>query len=145
MLLISCTVAVLVEYAYIISAAASMRPNSAISTTAAAALVLNGYYSLPPLSLSPPADANTLSYSMLKADCVNSAKGGKRVGSTRDCTRGQGFECTSSEPCTPCEADGGCVSCSTAPGRSRCFFLQGVGPYCLYGGNITKPCTQCCS
>ncbi len=85
--------------------------------------------------------------------CVQSAKGGKQIGSWRDCADGQGSECTRAEPCTPCSA-GGCVPCEAdaaayAAGTARtgqCYFLEGVGPYCRdpATGDVA-PCTTCCS
>lgn len=85
--------------------------------------------------------------------CVKSAKGGKPIGSTRDCMSGQGSECTYSQPCTPCSA-GGCSACSTSvsafqsgsANTGACYFVEGVGPYCLNPiTGVVAACTTCCS
>jgi hypothetical protein len=80
---------------------------------------------------------------LVRADCFASAKGGKVAPSARDCGGGQGAFCTRAQPCTPCASDGGCVSCANSTGA--CGFLDGVGPYCDFGGGTVGPCTLCCS
>jgi hypothetical protein len=80
---------------------------------------------------------------LVRADCFASGKGGKAPGSSRDCAAGQGAYCTRAQPCTPCAVDGGCVSCAGSSGE--CGFLEGVGPYCDYGGGRVAACTLCCS
>ena len=81
--------------------------------------------------------------------CLNSGKGGKPPGSSRDCGGGLGAECTQAQPCTPCSA-GGCIPCARAvlagAVTGECFFVDGVGPYCadLVTG-VVGPCTTCCS
>lgn len=79
--------------------------------------------------------------------CTGSAKGGKPVGSRRDCGAGQGSECTLAQPCTSCAA-GGCQGCSDAV-TGACGFIDGRGPYCSYtsakGEAYVAACTKCCS
>jgi hypothetical protein len=78
-----------------------------------------------------------------RLSCMASGKGGKPVGSSRDCGLGQGDECTRAAPCTPC-SDGTCQACSAAFTGS-CGFITGVGPYCRDARGIIGPCTKCCS
>ena len=89
-------------------------------------------------------------------DCLASGKGGKPVGSARDCGQGQGTDCTLQQPCTTCgaavDAWGAdakpCVACSEALGVvGDCGFLEGIGPYCDFGsgaGGGVRACERCC-
>lgn len=47
--------------------------------------------------------------------CLASAKGGKVIGSNRDCLNGEGPVCSKSEPCTPCTEGLSCVSWRRGP------------------------------
>lgn len=83
--------------------------------------------------------------------CTSSGKGGKPIGSARDCEAGQGSECSFKQPCTPCSA-GGCLPCSRSDQGSaltgECFFLPGQGPYCSNPDAPSAPpvpCTKCCT
>ena len=77
-------------------------------------------------------------------DCVASAKGGKPVGSSRDCQHGEGVFCSKEQPCTPC-SQGGCQACVANSATSgNCFFEASIGPYCTDNG-VVGPCTKCCS
>jgi hypothetical protein len=87
-------------------------------------------------------------------ECVQSGKGGKPPGSSRDCTSGQGSECTKKQPCTPCDADNGCIGCAGSQAAyqagtaqtGECFFTPELGPYCLDQlTGIVGACTKCCS
>jgi len=80
--------------------------------------------------------------------CVGSAKGGKPVGSRRDCGASQGSECTLAAPCTPCAPGGDCQKCSASV-SGACGFIEGRGPYCRFtsprGEAYVAACTKCCS
>jgi len=76
--------------------------------------------------------------------CVASAKGGKLVGSNRDCQKGEGPVCSVAEPCTPCDRGLSCDVCS-ASNRGACGFVEGWGPYCDFGGGVVGACRMCCS
>lgn len=94
------------------------------------------------------AAARRLPMGFRRQDCIASAKGGKPVGSLRDCLEGQGYECTLAEPCTPC-SEGGCQRCSASV-VGYCGFMEGYAPYCSYPGveggrAYVAPCTRCCS
>ena len=86
-------------------------------------------------------------------ECIASGKGGKAAGSRRDCSRGQGADCSRQQPCTPCAAAAGargsdgapaCVACSDSV-VGDCGFLAGIGPYCDFGGGDVRACERCCA
>ena len=52
--------------------------------------------------------------------CLASAKGGKVIGSNRDCLNGEGPICSKSEPCTPCSEGLSCVSRAARPRPKIC-------------------------
>lgn len=88
------------------------------------------------------AKAQTAMAPLVRNDCLASGKGGKPLGSSRDCGAGQGPVCSAAEPCTPCAA-GGCIACS-ASYLGDCGFLPGKGPYCLGANGLVGACSKCC-
>lgn len=99
-----------------------------------------------------------------RLDCRASQKGGKRTDSSRDCRWFEGELCTRDEPCTPCDLDRSCRTCTSDGSNANCFFTEGLGPYCKFPvadarnvpgvGEIDDrtglrveilPCTKCCT
>lgn len=76
--------------------------------------------------------------------CLASGKGGKVLGSSRDCGLGQGPVCSREQPCTPCSTGLSCARCSRS-NLGDCGFVAGYGPYCSDSAGAVAPCTRCCS
>jgi hypothetical protein len=81
------------------------------------------------------------------------------ISPARDCQFGQHGTCSLDEPCTPCEISrfsefhnsphgwSRCQSCSLANKYGKCYFVEGVGPYCWkdsYSRDVV-PCRKCCT
>ena len=92
-----------------------------------------------------PIPNDTGTSDLLQNSCIESTKGGKLAGSTRDCQAGQSEYCTLGQPCTPCSS-GGCRSCSLEGTPEDCHFDETYGPYCDFGSSIgVAKCITCCS
>jgi hypothetical protein len=109
-----------------------------------------------------------------RIDCVLSPKGGKQIGTYRDCDYTAGKFCTKDQPCTPCNLDAdldnhvrarvaeqrACRSCDSSGLLENCNFTEDTGPYCIYKGRRhpmintiypasftdfqVRPCHTCC-
>lgn len=160
--LLACTVLVLVQFSYMMRASFLASPDPLgyfpddVSQPYAYPANLTGQplpQYLPVTWESPPLLA-----------CVKSTKGGKPVGSIRDCLhrRGYSIECTARHPCTPCNrpepyashtdleyftlyANEPCSPCTGAV-DDYCLPVPDEGPMCLdMPPAPAKMCEKCCT